>query len=691
MGRVWRSALALALLAAVMVTPAAASTAFPSFGTVVIVLAPYLTWSDVRPDTAPGLYRLTADAALGNATVRSAAIDPDPGPAFGAAVLAAGRPLLPGDPAAWTAGVSLGEAVHAVGGWTAAIGTSAASATDALSPDSSSAAVLARDRSGAIDFAETGARILRTATSNPAGLTTDLDVMEVAYRQALSRRADEAGMPLLVVLDPGDAARARATAIPGAWRSARVEAVATTDAVVRLALRSLPADAALLVVSTAQSADEGPAGYGPVFIYGAGPGIVYSASTRTEGVVTLPDLTETVFALLSLDREPAMTGSRLELTRESDEQEDRLAIVASQDASARALEATRVPLWAGMIGGALVLLGVALAAALVPRIDLGARARSLAGYALAALCAVPAATLVAQLAGRPSDAGDAWTRIGIALAVAVMASLWFSRGRGPEGALALVAGGTAALVIVDQMIGGPAAFGSAFSYSPLFGARFYGLGNEGAAVLVGAVLAFAGGRVDRFGPGRAKDHLGLGALVVVVAVLPVLGANFGVAAWGTAAFVAAYVHAASRRLDRRTVLASVFVAAALVAVAAGIDALMPGPSHLGRSIGAAGGLAPMLLRKLALSLGILTATPLVVLLPVGIGAIVYLLAKPKGPLGDVVVAHRGLASALVGGVTAAILALVTEDSGVAVSALVMLMPTAAFAQAVLREGRADER
>lgn len=686
MGRVGRSALAAALLAALMLTPAAARTAFPSFGSVVIVLAPYLAWSDIGPDTTPGLYQLAADAALGNATVRSASIVPDPGPAAGAAVLAAGRPLPPGDPAARTADALLGEAVHAAGGRTAAVGTSALTTADALSPDSSSATILARDRNGAIDSAETSARVLRTATSAPAGVTTDLDVMEMAYRRALLQGADETGAPLLVVLDPGDLARARATAVPGAWRSVRAAAVATTDAVVRLALRSLPADGALLVVATAQSGDAGPAGYGPVLLYGAGPGILSSASTRVEGVVTLPDVTETVLSLLSLQRDSSMTGSGLELVREGDEAGVRLAFVTSADASARALESTRVPLWAGTIIGALALLGVALAAALLPGLGLSARARALAGHGLAALCAVPAATLLAQAAGAPSTPRDAWTRIGIALACVVAVSLWFSRGRGPQGACAVVAGGTAALVLADQMIGGPAAFGSAFSYSPLFGARFYGLGNEGAAVLVGAILAFAGGRVDRFGAHRAKDHLGLGALAVAVSVLPVLGANFGVVAWGTAAFVAAFLYGSSRRLDRRTVFVSVGAAVALLAVAAGIDALLPGSSHLGRSIGAAGGLVPMVLRKVGLSLGILTATPVVILLPVAVGAIVYLLARPTGPLGETVTENRGVASALVGGVTAAMLALVTEDSGVAISALVLLMPAAAFAQASLARG-----
>jgi hypothetical protein len=178
-------------------------------------------------------------------------------------------------------------------------------------------------------------------------------------------------------------------------------------------------------------------------------------------------------------------------------------------------------------------------------------------------------------------------------------------------------------------------------------------------------------------------HLIVGVPAVLVAVLPVLGANAGVAAWGTAGFVVAYVYARGRALGVKDVLGAAAVGVAVLGVSAIVDAGSDGPSHLGRLLGGQTDVLGLIERKVALNLGILTATPIVVLLPIALGAIAYLLVRPRGPLGAMVARERGLAAAVAGGVAAAVLAVVTEDSGVAVSALVMMMPACALAVAGL--------
>jgi len=241
---------------------------------------------------------------------------------------------------------------------------------------------------------------------------------------------------------------------------------------------------------------------------------------------------------------------------------------------------------------------------------------------------------------------------------------------------------TAFIIVADQVLGGRLADGTAFSYSPLFGVRFYGLGNEGAAVLFGALLAGIGWRVDRYGRDRARGFLVAGGLAVVLAVLPAIGANVGVALWGTAALVAAYLWATGRRLTWRIALVALGAMVAVVAVAIGADLLGAG-SHLGGFVEALGGggagIASMLSRKIELSLASVRATPLVVLLPVALAAFAYLLARPTGHLGAVLTAHRGLGAVQAGVIAASCVAVVTEDSAVPIAAILVLYALAALA------------
>ena len=54
-------------------------------------------------------------------------------------------------------------------------------------------------------------------------------------------------------------------------------------------------------------------------------------------------------------------------------------------------------------------------------------------------------------------------------------------------------------VLIDQWAGGPLSFTSIFGFSPLWGARYYGISNEMAAVLVGAAICGAGLLLDAQG------------------------------------------------------------------------------------------------------------------------------------------------------------------------------------------------
>lgn len=711
MARVRRGPLVVAAaLALVLVTPglgvphAARARSFAPPRTVVLVLAPYVTWDDIGPDSTPALARLARDGALACVNVRMGSLDRAPDDARGAAVIAAGHPLQPAvreNESPEPTGGTLGDAVRRAGGLTVAIGSSARSRDEAATEQPSSAALVAGDSTGKVDIALTGEAALRADGAAPLGIAADLGAMERAYRAALEQ-VSTGGRPALVVLDTGDGARAREAAASGAdWEAAREGAVASADALVALAARWLPDDAVLVVVSTAQYAPGATEGFGPLLAAGLGQGVFHSSSTRRHGVAVLSDVTATCLHALGVDLPPQVAGAALTAEPLSADRAA-LEVVRRIDACARALEALRAPVGLSSLGLQVrtwwLLIGLvgpwyvaALIAAAVPRRARSRRVGRVLATALLVCLAVPVGTFLARLGGCPGDARAAWAQLAVGVLLASGITVAAAWRRGLAWGLATVSVLTVALLLVDQLLGAPLSYGSALSYSPLFGARFYGIGNEGAAVLVGAALVAAGALSELRWRTRAMPELLLGGPVVVAAVAPFLGANVGVAAWGTIAFVAMWAYRTRRRVTWRLAVASLLAVALLVVLSALADALVGTPSHLGgfvRSAGADGGsVVQMVARKVAINVGILGATPLVWILPVLMALVAYALMRPRGAVADLVGEHRGFAGALVGALAGALVGALTEDSGVVVSALVLLYGLGASLAVLLADPR----
>ncbi len=194
---------------------------------------------------------------------------------------------------------ALGEAIAGAGGSTAAVGNSDAGHRQGEPYRSRPAAVLAMDASGRVLYGDVSAGLLAENTDAPYGVSTDLGAFESAYRGALYDTAAQGG-PALIVLDAGDPERAvafRAEASPETAEQHRLNAAATVDAVVSLALEALPDDGVLMVVSTGQvKSAVGPSGYGPMIMAGPGyeAGLLESSSTHRPGLITDLDVSATV-------------------------------------------------------------------------------------------------------------------------------------------------------------------------------------------------------------------------------------------------------------------------------------------------------------------------------------------------------------------------------------------------------------
>ncbi len=253
---------------------------------------------------------------------------------------------------------------------------------------------------------------------------------------------------------------------------------------------------------------------------------------------------------------------------------------------------------------------------------------------------------------------------------------------GSPTALAGLAGATVLLILVDQWFGGPLQSGL-FSYSVRAGWRYYGIGNEGSALAVGAALAGVGLACDLaarmpWAPSLRRYAIPVvGAIVLVTAAAPFAGANAGVAVWGAIAFAVAWLRINRIPLTARTIAWTAAVVVLLVGALAAVDLLgVGGGTHIGRffvQLTQGGSGAVELVRRKALNnLGYVTQTPyswlaLAIALALGLEAFV----RPR-PLASAFAGFPALSGALIGVVVGGVVALLTEDSGVVMPALMLL-------------------
>ncbi len=716
------AAVAAPAAALVATTPTAAPASTPASPCVVIVLAPYLTWTDVTAERTPALAALAERGATGDMN----AVTADQGAptlAGGALTVSAGRwAAADAGESAWAAAIvkhraanagslappdigALGAAVHAAGGHTAAVGSSdegtAATGDGVQRP----AELVATDREGRLDVAITGDELLVADPAAPFGVRTDLAALDAAVASATAQLA-AAGGPALLVVDPGDLARAHAASTaPGEetpddaagsdaaeqQAAAHDAALASLDDAVADVIATVPSNATVIVVApvTEKRYYEPPA-FAPIIASGPGRGMLSSASTHRSGVVTNFDLTASVISYLGAEKPATVIGQPFESADSGTPATTRMTELAQLDTSVRAVDYLRDLYFVRdftIVSALLALLGAGLALLLArARGGDGGRtwhrpaASATQGAILLALSTPPAAWLMFAANRFPNDSADAASSFGLvafgvfALALAIV----LVTRRRPTVSLLVLAGLTVALIVADQLAA-PSLPTGLFSYSVLAGWRYYGLGNEGAALLAACASVGLGLSIDLLGgSGWAKQLARWGVPVVALAVLavsaaPGLGANAGVAVWGVVTFAVLWFSANRVPLSWRTGLWVLGGVAALVAVLVAADVLGgEGGTHLARF--ATGGLPAALqlvYRKAANNLGYLPVTTYTLLALGMAGSLAIVWWVLPRPLRAELSARVGLRAAVLACVVGGAVAMLTEDSGIVMPALML--------------------
>ncbi len=340
----------------------------------------------------------------------------------------------------------------------------------------------------------------------------------------------------------------------------------------------------------------------PIGIAGSGySGNLTSDSTRTDGYVLSTDIAPTILRRLGVSIPNAMNGRPIRSEGAADpravrDRVDRMEVIPNRRAPVVILS----------------LVAWILVAALLSLVRPGLRRGALAWLALA-FAYMP----LTLLAGAAIEPGAVAEGLLVGLGAAALAALTVALVRG-WWALAVGCAITVVAYAIDVMTGSELTKLSLLGPNPIFGVRFYGIGNELEALIavmvpvgIGAVLTAKGSWGRGAGIGA---FLGAGVLAALVFASGHFGADVGAAiVLPIGGAVAAAVITGSLEIHGRRstterhglVLAAVIVAPLLVlGVVALIDLASGGHAHLTRSVldaGGAGDLADIAQRRLELS------------------------------------------------------------------------------------------
>lgn len=517
----------------------------------------------------------------------------------------------------------------------------------------------------------------------------------------------------LTLIDAGTAADP--TWEPNAWHAwndeslgrTRTGQIAALDARVGRILEQTP-DSSDVVVAGLGDADY-PSRLRAVIATGPSyePGTLRSSSTRQPGLVQLTDVLPAAIGEIGLESEGVSPAGFV--VDPSDDAATRMDDLVADSRKAGTVH-THAQTFSVLLDVIHYALTIALAILLLVPVVRTLRTkmprtltalRTYGAWACFTIGLLPMASFVAGILpwGRVPAPGWGLTgaiALGTAALVAVsIAGPWRRTWQGRVAAVSLV---SAVVLVVDVALGSRLQFNALMGYNPIVAGRFYGLGNQGAALFLAAALLGLGivsSRLIDAGRTVTARLLVAGFAVVSVFVLgnPAWGAKFG----GTVAAIVGFtVLLLSLFRIRVSIMRLVLIGAGALTIivgVAGLDYLRPPAerSHFGNFFGQAldGQLIEVITRKLEANLRIIVINPaLAIVVPLAVFTVLFslaylrryeataALARPWANTLPPALAHPTVHAGFLSAVIALGVGLVITDSGVAVPATgaMMLVP-----------------
>lgn len=699
---------AIASILGMMIAPAAAQA--PCRRAIVVTL-PGVTWEEIDDMSPPSLFRVIDEGATGSMSVRTNSsrtsyasgfatigagsrvdggvttggmLAPDTGTrGFDAVVRAAGlaelRQLADEDGYDAIPG-ALGDALGEL--TTVAIGNGETFYPPSIVEGFERWPLLAAmDADGTVDLAVVDNTVLMV--EEDGRVRTDPGAAATAAVEAIDESCG------LTVIDHGDLIRSELRAGPaGPDPQDRRAALFAADGLLEVILGSIDDERDLVViVSPTSPLHDEDVHFGVAIVRGPGfpaGSLLSSASTRREGLVTLPDVAPTILAHLGLDRHPAMLGRAFFTI---DTQRDRVEMALEDDREATFVDRVRTPVTTVFVAAQAAI--YLLIAWILHRSERKGRPGGGIRWPETAALGVVAFPACTYLAGAVSQHGlgpwgHAALLIALDLVVLTVASLGFKH---PLDRLLALTGFTCAVLLLDVMTGGSLQVNTVFSYSPLVAGRFSGFGNTAFSVL-GAATIVTGSLIVQRG-GRSRTSIGaaaaLFAIVVIADGAPMWGSDVGGILALVPAFGITLFFLAGRRPTLRALLLCVAATVAVLGLFLAFDLARPADerTHLGRlfeDVQTRGGgvFLDTVGRKIETNLRVFTSTIWTYFVPPALAFMAWLLLRPKNRWEQLATRYPTLRAGLVGGLILSVLGFAVNDSGIVVPAMILsyLVPVA---------------
>ena len=235
-------------------------------------------------------------------------------------------------------------------------------------------------------------------------------------------------------------------------------------------------------------------------------------------------------------------------------------------------------------------------------------------------------------------------------------------------------------------------------YSPVVGARFYGIGNEYMGLLVGSTILTTAILCDLAAKKREifiKWGIPFYYMITAIFIVhPKFGANVGDVITTTVGFGVSYLLLSGKKLSWKIILYLFLAILLIFTLLILVDLQREEPSHLAKSILAIAKSGPVVAlliisRKVSMNLKLMQYSRWTWVLASMTITGLLLFKEPQGVLINIFQRYPFLRLGLMGILAAAIVALIFNDSGIVAAATTLLVPGTGLLYLVLETRKED--
>lgn len=534
---------------------------------------------------------------------------------------------------------------------------------------SANAALITMDNNGITDFGLVNSNLLTKDCMSPFGIKTNYDEMYKAYNE-IGKKAD------FIVLQLGDTYRLNKYS--GNLMEERTLVIKSqifkeADMFLGEIINSLDKNSLLIFAApfpTYEDSSEGKK-FTPLILYGESvpKGIVTSATTKRDGIVTNTDIAPVVLDFFGISRQSPMTGHKFTY-KNMDNPLEYLQNINTISVFNYNIRPIVIRVFIAFIITILLL-----------SILLMVYCKNYSPYVkpfLTAIMITPTVFLILPLFNPWNTTRFVLSILGLVAILSIILTYGLKNNLSIFTTLLI----SVALILIDTFLGNPLMKVSILGYDPIAGARFYGIGNEFMGFLLGSTIIGTTSLVDKY-RGHEKLTKAISVIVYIVVLLTLALPNLGTNVGGSmAAFIGFGAAVLLLYKGKITLQDIAYIGIVLIICLLGLfiyDGMRPSDvqSHIGQTSSlvkqnSVFALFQIFGRKLAMNYKLIRFSIWTWALFAIIGVLAVLFKWPMGILKEIFKEHKYLYFGFIAGIISTVAAFVFNDSGVVAAAVSMI-------------------